>query len=358
MAKPNWVTVNPSSGKGSAVFRIIFAKNTSTSPRSGVVTVKSLSGLTHEIQVTQAGNVTKGKITFNYTGEKIPQKYVGQILYAAESENSPEFYVNYGQIESITDGTVVVNLDNLDESNLKYILSMFKSNMLGLTDLYFGVSDSDDPTIDWFPFLLVNDPEDKNDVSELAAAKIQSAFNGADEDFLSESLIVPVEDIVCSWGISTMNLMNATTTRNVLNDASVSAVTFKVYADIYPNGSRLPILPMSNIEVGHFTLSVKAGDSLTKVVVISKNSTNSQKFTWYKGWSSVALCRFTIKCDFNQVNATLSKNLIVNGKTFTKHESAGEIYFENPEGIPLQKLSNQTLVISSNTPTLSFNTFA
>lgn len=57
MAKPDWITVNPSSGKGTGTFNVTFAENTSTSPRSGVVTVKNASGLTHEIQVNQAGKV-------------------------------------------------------------------------------------------------------------------------------------------------------------------------------------------------------------------------------------------------------------------------------------------------------------
>lgn len=57
MAKPDWITVNPSSGKGTGSFKVIFAENPSTSARSGVVTVKTISGLTHEIQVSQAGKV-------------------------------------------------------------------------------------------------------------------------------------------------------------------------------------------------------------------------------------------------------------------------------------------------------------
>lgn len=55
MAKPDWITVNPVKGKGSGSFNVTFAQNTSTSARSGIITVKTISGLTHDIQVTQAG---------------------------------------------------------------------------------------------------------------------------------------------------------------------------------------------------------------------------------------------------------------------------------------------------------------
>ena len=55
MAKPDWVTVSPSSGVGAGSFNIVVASNTSTSARSGVVTVKTVGGQTHTIEVSQAG---------------------------------------------------------------------------------------------------------------------------------------------------------------------------------------------------------------------------------------------------------------------------------------------------------------
>nr|DAL05062.1 MAG TPA: Putative binding domain, N-terminal [Crassvirales sp.] len=57
MAKPDWISFSESSGEGSGSFSILVDKNDSTSARSGVVTIKTISGLTHEIQVTQAGKV-------------------------------------------------------------------------------------------------------------------------------------------------------------------------------------------------------------------------------------------------------------------------------------------------------------
>ena len=78
-----------------------------------------------------------------------------------------------------------------------------------------------------------------------------------------------------------------------------------------------------------------------------------------KYWSTVALCRFTIKCNFNDVNVSLSKNLVINGKTFMQRKNGGDIYFENTEGIPLQKTTDgQNVSISSNTPNLTFDILA
>lgn len=55
MAKPDWVTVSPSSGVGAGNFDIVVAPNTSTSARNGVVTVKTIGGQTHTIEVSQEG---------------------------------------------------------------------------------------------------------------------------------------------------------------------------------------------------------------------------------------------------------------------------------------------------------------
>lgn len=57
MAKPDWIIVNPSSGEGTGSFNVTCAENTSTSARSGVITVRTLGGLTREIQVSQAGKI-------------------------------------------------------------------------------------------------------------------------------------------------------------------------------------------------------------------------------------------------------------------------------------------------------------
>lgn len=198
MAKPNWITVNPSSGVGAGIFKITFAQNTSTSSRSGIVTVKSLSGLTREIQVTQAGKATKGKITFIYTGNEISQKFVGYTLYLGISnDTSTEFYANYGTIESITDTDLTVNFDNY--GSLEENLATINGDMADLDELYLGVSISNDPTISWIPLLFVNDPGNKEFTNQNMAAKLQSAFNGTNE-IISSTSVAPSEptDVICS----------------------------------------------------------------------------------------------------------------------------------------------------------------
>lgn len=361
MAKPNWITVNPSRGTGAGIFTITFAQNTSTSSRSGIVTVKSLSGLTHEIQVTQAGKATKGKITFEYTGGEIPQTFVGYNLYiGTNNDASTEFYADYGRIESITADDLVVNFDDMAPEHLDVTLSTLNSDMADTDELYFGVSISDDPGAEWIPLLYVNDPGNKEFTNQNMAAKLQSAFNGTNE-IISSTSVAPSEptDVICSWSMPSTRLLLAGTTQAVLDRASVSSVNFSVFADLYPDGDRLNDNSMNNIQIGQFTLGESSdGKWLNRWVDVSRTNPIHQ-FTWYKEWSKVALCRFTIKCsNFNDVDVSLDKNLIINGKTFMQHKDGGNIYFENTEGIPLQKTSDgQNVSISSNTPDLTFDSF-
>lgn len=363
MAKPNWITVNPSSGIGAGMFRITFAQNTSTSSRSGIVTVKSLSGLTHEIQVTQAGKPTKGKITFRYTtGGEIPQEYVGYTLYIGLSNDTfTESYADYGEIESITANTMVVNFNNMSLVNLDVTLSTIKSDMTKTDDIYFGISPSDDPGAEWVPLLYVTEIGSETFTSDNMAVIIQDAFNGISTVIDAEILVTPsVTDIICSWSMPSTRLLLASSTQAVLDEASVSYVNFRVFADLYPDGERLNDNSMNNIQIGQFTLGqAPDGKWLSRYVNVSRTNPIHQ-FTWYKEWSNVALCRFTIKCDnFNETDVSLNENLVINGKTFMQYKDGGNIYFENTEGIPLQKTSDgQNVNISSNIPDLNFDFFA
>lgn len=360
MAKPDWITLNKASGVGNGTVTITALQNTSSSPRSGVINVRAGS-ISKVITITQEGAAaTKGKITFNYTGGEIPQEYVGYNLYIGDSKvGSPEFYDNYGEIESITAGNVVVNFNNMDQANLEMTLATIHTDMVEMDDIYFGISPSDDPEAEWVPLLFVNDPGGEDFTSNNMAVKIQSAFNGTNEVISAESLIAPSGDITCSWGLSAANLLLASVAQKTLDQSSASEVTFKVYADLYPDGQRLNNdISMNNIMIGQFTLGTRYGQSLNKPVLV-RTSTNSQ-FKWFKDWSTVALCRFTIKCNsYSDIAPVLSKSLVINGKTFTLHKGDGIVYFENLKGIPLQNTTaSQNLNISSNYPTLTFNRLA
>lgn len=356
MAKPDWITLSKSSGSGNDAVIVTAEKNTSTAPRSGAITVRAGS-ISKVVTVSQEGAAAaKGKIIFLYTGEEIPQKYVGYSLFIGESNaNFIEIFADYGRIESIADDSVSVNFDNMSQENLETTLATINGDLTDMDEVYFGVSSSDDPSIDWIPLLLVNDPGDEEFTNQNMAAKIQSVFNGTSEIIHGKSLFTPSE-VVCSWGIPTAKFLLAGTTQDVLDSASVSHVDFTVFADLYPDGQRLNNDSMINIRIGQFTLGESSdGKWLSRLVNVSKASA-TQSFTWRKEWSTVALCRFTISCTaFNDVDVSLTDNLVINGKTFMQHKNGGDIYFENTEGIPLQKTSDsQNVNVSSNQPILDF----
>lgn len=57
MAKPDWITLGNSSGTGGASVQVTAGANASTSQRSGILTIKTASGLTKTVSVEQAGLV-------------------------------------------------------------------------------------------------------------------------------------------------------------------------------------------------------------------------------------------------------------------------------------------------------------
>lgn len=350
----SWFTLSKKSGSGNDTIAITAQPNTSTSPRSAVVTVRAGS-LSRTLTLTQEGAAApKGKITFRRTtGGEIPQEYVGRNLYIGTSNDaSTEFYADYGRIEAITDNTLVVNFDDMAPEHLDVTLSTIKSDMTETDDIYFGISPSDDPGAEWIPLLYVTETGSESFTSDNMAVIIQDAFNGISTVIDAESLITPSEP-TCTWGLSAANLLLASITQKTLDSASTSEATFSVYADLYPDGERLQDISMTNIRVGSFTLGAGSGQSLSHPVVV-ETSKDSQ-FKWAKEWSTVALCRFTIKCRGYAISSVLNKTLVINGMTFTKHETGAETYFENTEGIPLRSTTDrQTLNISSNYPTLAF----
>lgn len=63
MAKPSWVTCSPSSGTGSKSVNVTASKSTSSSTRSGSFTVKTSSGLTKSVSVSQRSNTYNISVT-------------------------------------------------------------------------------------------------------------------------------------------------------------------------------------------------------------------------------------------------------------------------------------------------------
>ena len=124
MAKPNWITVNPSSGEGTGSFNVTCAENTSTSARSGIITVRTLGGLTREIQVSQAGkveNYIQGSGPFceiGVTTDAFPTG-ISQVTFCAAIILSDNTQINAGTLtltknesEGLSSGTLSLDSDS------------------------------------------------------------------------------------------------------------------------------------------------------------------------------------------------------------------------------------------------------
>lgn len=124
MAKPDWISFSESSGEGSGNFSILVDKNDSTSARSGVVTVKTISGLTHKIQVSQAGKVAnyiQGSGPFceiGVTADAFPSG-ISQVTFCAAIILSDDTQIDAGTLtltknesEGLSFGTLSLDSDS------------------------------------------------------------------------------------------------------------------------------------------------------------------------------------------------------------------------------------------------------
>lgn len=55
MAKPDWITLDKSSGTGGASVQVTAGANASTSQRSGILTIETASGLAKTVSMSQSG---------------------------------------------------------------------------------------------------------------------------------------------------------------------------------------------------------------------------------------------------------------------------------------------------------------
>ena len=93
MAKPSWITLSKSSGTGGGSVNVTAAENTGNAPRSGVLTIRTSSGLTKTVSVSQeySPKMTINlhtTLTFSPSGNKDHTRFDFYILY------------EYGGIES------------------------------------------------------------------------------------------------------------------------------------------------------------------------------------------------------------------------------------------------------------------
>lgn len=115
MAKPSWVTCSPSSGTGSKSVNVTASKNTSSSPRLGSFTVKTSSGLTKSVSVSQEKQLQASTTCIlgavGYQGHQI---YVDFQLESRDHVNTYHFFTDtldiYNSLQSSTQHGTIDNV--------------------------------------------------------------------------------------------------------------------------------------------------------------------------------------------------------------------------------------------------------
>lgn len=119
MAKPSWISCSPDSGSGGGSVRVTAYSSTSASPRSGTITVKTASGITKTVSVSQeAAEVKTGKISGSiqlrfsgFSGSRL-QSFSVTVATSSSGSNSKSL-INESGLNHLTNGpkTFSINTD-------------------------------------------------------------------------------------------------------------------------------------------------------------------------------------------------------------------------------------------------------
>jgi len=182
MAKPDWITLSKSSGSGNDTVTVTAAKNTSTTARSGSITVKSGS-LSKVVTISQEGQTQqKGKIYLKFpSGAAFPASYVEQELIISKSaaiEGTVSNFVSGGTIESISDGILVIDVNGIDIND--FVEQLNTGDVSQAKKIFFGTGSE----TDWIGLLTTTDQDSEdNYVSQYIAKVWQYAFvDGSDQE--------------------------------------------------------------------------------------------------------------------------------------------------------------------------------
>ena len=185
MAKPDWITLSKSSGSGNGTVTVTAAKNTSTTARSGSITVKSGS-LSKVVTISQEGQSAQasGLITLSYTGTLPVYDYSGETFYlSVDSNDTAEFYQPAGTIKSAGNGSMVIDISDLSKSDIDRIHGdLYNGDMIEMDEIFFGVSPEEDPEASWKAVLKTTQTGGYVYTSQYVAECWLAAYNGEDSN--------------------------------------------------------------------------------------------------------------------------------------------------------------------------------
>lgn len=159
MAKPSWVTLSKSSGTGGGSVNVTCKANTGTS-RSGSITVKTASGLTKSVSVSQEKRLQASTTcTLGAVGYQGHQIYVDFQLESSDHLSNYLFFTNtldiYNALQSSTQhGTIdnvpvtvnrfVIGIDamDFDGSNTQFTINSLTFTVDGSSKTVQGIGSS------------------------------------------------------------------------------------------------------------------------------------------------------------------------------------------------------------------------
>ena len=285
------------------------AKNTSTSARSGSITVKSGS-LSKMVTISQEGaNVTGADIVLTFTGTTPSGISVGQVFYLSmDSGSTVEFYQPMGTIKGITTGAITIDISSLSKSDVDRIYNdLYNGDMIEMNEIFFGVSAEDDPEADWNAILKTTEVGSYTYTSQYVAEVLLAAYNGQEQD-VKCTLINGGSTSSDTYLIMDDNFCNIFIDTGLFDEVGASSLQFYVQAKLtngvtIDSGSILELTPSKNsgaLYVLFDETTIPANVSIEGFYIKCTARNDANPFPVLDGESSAASMTFTN----NQVSGT------------------------------------------------------
>jgi hypothetical protein len=174
-------------------------------------------------QEGQTPSITK-EITLHFVGTLSTENYIGKTIYASIYDGSKaEFSQEAGIIKNVTSSTVVIDISGMSQTQIDIFYNDFVSgDQIEESNVYFGLSSDEDPTVSWQPFLKTTETGIYDYATEYVANIWKQAYTGNSKTIECEILNEPQHIVVQA----SFELANIIVPYEVFSDASLSEVIF------------------------------------------------------------------------------------------------------------------------------------
>ena len=262
------------------------------------------------VTISQKGQTAQsnGRIILSYIGTLPAYDYVGRTFYlSTDDTDTAQIYQEAGIIDSVEDGIMVIDLNNLSNSDIDRIYNdLYNGDMIEMDEIFFGISPSNNPAMGWKPVLMTTAVGSYTYTSQYVANMWKQAYAGNDKTIECNVLnggVTPEEPqytVNASFSLAELVVAN-----NIFDGIGQSQLFFyarltteknkeidSVMLEVKPSTIGTETRDTLWCEVSDWTLPEE--DSLAKIDIFCKSSASSDNYSILEGEiSTTSSCTFT-----------------------------------------------------------------